>query len=124
MNYNTPNLAPKQRYHRTDGWRGYLIPARAIAGASDTGMAWDSPAPTDRVDKEIARFRHEVLRPAGIKSRVRTTQSSNAFMVKRWLVVAREDFQRAAQLTMQSSINDGSYHYLHDADLTELGYAS
>lgn len=116
--YTTP---PIPRYHRTDGWRGYSIPRLAIVGASDTGMEPDSPAPSDEVTRELARFAREVLSPAGIRARVTTTQSSNVFMVKRWLTVSAKDFPRAAELAMRwLDENRAGTHYIHDADLDEL----
>lgn len=111
------------RYHRIDGWRGYMIPARAIAGASDTGTAPDSPCPTADVLAEIARFRKEALRPAGIKSRSGFGTSSNCFCGKRWLLVSAADFQRAAQITVEwMAANERSTRYIHEADLDKLGY--
>lgn len=111
------------RYHRIDSWRGYIIPARAIAGASDTGTAPDSPCPTPDVLAEIARFRNEALRPAGIKSRNRFGNSSNCFCGKRWLLVAEGDFARAAQITVDwMAANERSTRYVHEADLDTLGY--
>lgn len=119
---NTPNPM-KQRYHRTDGWRGYSIPAKAIAGSSDTGMWDDSPAPSDKVKAELDRFRKEVLRANGIRSRIRHTQSSNVFMVKHWVVVSEEDFDRAAQLTVDwLDEHDDDLNYIHSADLAAVGF--
>lgn len=113
----------KQRYHRTDGWRGYSIPGRAVAGASDTGMWEDSPARSDLVKAELDRYRKEVLRANGIRSRIRHTQSSNVFMVKHWVVVSEEDFDRAAQLTVDwLADNYATTEYVHEADLDEVGY--
>lgn len=105
------------RYHQTDGWRGYSIPDYAVVGSSDTGTWPDSPAPTPDVVAELQRFRKEVLRPAGIKSRQRIARSSNVFMVKRWLTVAREDFDRASQLAsawMDEHKDDT--RFIHTAD--------
>lgn len=113
----------KSRYHRTDGWRGYSIPAGAVIGSSDTGNWDDSPAPTEKVLKEIGRFRREVLRPAGIVSRLKWSQSSNVFMVKRWLVVSATDFDRAAQLAVDwLAKHSRDTDYVHAADLEELGF--
>ena len=107
----------KSRYHRLDGWRGYRIPGLAIAGASDTGMASDSPAPSDKVKTEIHRFQRECLRPAGIKSRQRLGSSSNVFCGKRWVCVSEHDWEKAAALALQwIDGNDHSLHYLHNAD--------
>lgn len=113
----------KPRYHRIDGWRGYTIPGNAIVGSSDTGEAEDSPAPSHKVAEEFRRFRREVLTPAGIKARLRTTQSSNVFMIKRWLTVDPLNFDRAARLAV-TWLEQHQYdtQYIHSADLKELGY--
>jgi len=114
---------PSRRYHRIDGWRGYSIPALAVAGSSDTGTWSDSPCPTSEVLAEIARFRREVLRPAGVKSRSGFGSSSNVFCGKRWVTVGVADFPRAAQLTVDwLGKNRYETRYLHEADLDKLGY--
>lgn len=111
------------RYHRIDGWRGYSIPEYAVAGASDCGRFSDSPAPTDQVEEELKRFRREVLRPAGIHSRLLAGSTSNVFCGKRWITVRAEDFTHAAQLTMEwMESNRDTTKYIHDADLDSLGY--
>lgn len=121
----TEHKAPARRYHRIDGWRGYSIPATAVAGASDTGTWSDSPAPTPLVLAEIARFRKEVLRPAGIKSRSGVGSSSNAFMGKRWVTVSKEDFPKAAQLTVDwMAKHENDTRFVHEADLDKLGYTA
>jgi len=103
------------RYHRLDGWRGYSIPDRAVAGSSDTGMWSDSPAPSDKVLAELAKLRAE-LKAAGIKSRVSHTLSSNAFMIKRWVVVPRADFDRALKLAQEYlEAHRSETRYVHDA---------
>ena len=108
---------PKRRYNKIDGWRGYWVPALAVAGSSDTGTYSDSPCPSPVVLKEIKRIRKEVLLPAGIKSRSRFGNSSNLFCAKRWLVVAREDFDRAARLVDNwLEDNKSSTSYVHNAN--------
>lgn len=108
----------KRRYHRIDGWRGYSIPAYAVAGASDTGTWDDSPAPSDQVLIEIATLRR-FLRKAGIKTRLRWGTSSNVFMAKRWLVIepeSRDKANEALQLTTEwLEQNDNTTRYIHDA---------
>ena len=108
---------PKRRYNKIDGWRGYWVPALAVAGSSDTGTYSDSPCPSPEVLKEINRIRKEVLLPAGIKSRSRFGNSSNLFCAKRWLVVARQDFYKAAQL-VDAWLKDNRYStsYVHNAN--------
>ena len=111
-------FVPVRRYHRIDGWRGYPVPATAVAGSSDTGTWDDSPAPTPEVKAELRRLQREALRPAGIKSRQRIGGSSNVFCGKRWLCVAPGDFPRAAELAHKwLSENKASTQYVHDADL-------
>lgn len=118
MYYTTPNAS---RYHRIDGWRGYNIPRLAIVGASDTGSWDDSPCPSRDVKAEIARFQREVLRPLGISSRTVYGGSSNAFCMKRWLVVPRGSFGTAAAAAVQW-LNDHRFdtNFIHSADLSEL----
>lgn len=111
----------KPRYHRIDGWRGYSIPATALVGASDTGGWEDSPCRSEDALAEIRRFRREVLRPAGIKSRTRWGQTSNVFCAKRWVVVSPADFARAVPLTLAwVEANKFSTRLIHDAELAEV----
>jgi len=118
MYYNTPTSS---RYHRIDGWRGYRIPRLAIAGASDTGTFDDSPCPSNLVKAEISRIQREVLRPLGIKSRTVYGNSSNAFCMKRWLVVPVGSFGIAAAATAKwLEEHKFDTDFVHDADLKEL----
>lgn len=111
---------PVRRYHRIDGWRGYSIPANAVAGGSDTGGWEDSPCRPETVLGEVKRLRREVLHPAGIKSRLRWGSTSNVFCGKRWLVVSSSDFGKAAPLVdAWMKENDASLRRLHDADLDQ-----
>lgn len=106
--------------------RGYCIPGPAVAGASDTGTASDSPCPRGEVKAEIQRFQRECLRPAGIHSRQRFGNSSNVFCGKRWVCVAEADFPKAARLALAWIVtNDRSLRYLHSADQQKvLGMAA
>lgn len=110
----------KKRFHRIDSWRGYPVPIHAVAGTSYTGEFSDSPCPAASIGPELHKFRKEVLRPAGIKSRTITGSSSNFFCVKRWIVVGKEDFSLAAELAAEwFRENDARLHFLHDADLDQ-----
>lgn len=112
---------PKRRYHRIDGWRGYYIPALAIVGASDTGLSYDSPCPTNEVREEIKRFRKEVLSPLGIKTHISRGATSNAFCGKRWLVVPEASFVIAAEAAIKwTNEHERDTHYIHTADLEQL----
>ena len=113
-------IHPKRRYNKIDGWRGYWVPALAVAGSSDTGIYLDSPCPSPEVLKEISRLRKEVLRPAGIKSRTMWGNSSNLFCSKRWLVVSQADFAKAASLVAAwLEGNRRTTSYIHDANLAD-----
>lgn len=105
------------RYHKIDAWRGYEIPEYAVAGSSYTGEWSDSPAPKSEVMPELKEFM-EYLKKKGIKSRLKTTPSSNVFMQKIWVVVPEEDFKKAIPLTMNwLKRNYSRTQYIHDADL-------
>lgn len=109
--------SPKRRYNKIDGWRGYWVPALAVAGSSDTGTYSDSPCPSPEILKEITRIRKEVLLPLGIKSRSRLGNSSNVFCAKRWLVVSKRDFEKAAVVVEQwLNENRGLTSYVHSAN--------
>lgn len=112
---------PTRRFHRgSDGWgRGsYAIPATAIVGSSYCGEWSGSPARSGDIQPEFQRFRREVLRPLGIRSRRRYTRSGNLFMVKVWLCVPSERWAEAAQAATNWLANhDRELRYLHDADL-------
>jgi len=102
----------KKVYIKTDAWRGYEMPLYAVAGASDTGMWEDSPSPSDKVDAELQALRGE-LSKHGIKTRIATTESSNVFMAKRWIVVDNpDDYSRAEDIATEFL---KSANYLHDA---------
>lgn len=121
---NRHDAAARTRYHATDGWRGYDIPPRAIAGASDTGEWDDSPAPTASVTRELEAFK-SYLRQHHVKFRTVHSLSSNAFMTKRWITaIDMDSFPRAAQLTVDYLAARPHLAYLHDADLDTLGFTS
>jgi len=112
---------PERRFHRIDGWRGYYVPALAIIGASDTGMGYGSPCPSNEVTAEIQRFQDECLIPMGIKSSIRYGTTSNVFCIKRWLVVPEESFGIAAEAAINwIDEHDRDTHYIHTADLEQL----
>lgn len=103
------------RYHRIDGWRGYSIPGSAVMGSSDTGTWDDSPCPTPEVLAELNEFRKRILRPAGIKSRLRAGTSSNVFCGKIWVCVPSKDWERADQLAKDYLDQHAHLRYIHNA---------
>src|SRR5688500_18670531 len=106
------------RFHRgRDGWGrdSFAIPQFAVVGSSDCGTWPDSPAPSDRVAEELEDFR-SVLRQHHIRSRIRYTRSGNVFMIKRWIVVRRQDFVVASHLAEQYlQEHHHDTRYIHDA---------
>ena len=108
------------RLHKgTDAWgRGsYSIPEYAVVGCSYCGEYSDSPAKGVVVAHELHEFA-KVLKRHGIKSREKQTTSGNLFMVKRWVVVKKDDFPRAKKLALAhlKRVKDSTL-LIHDADL-------
>lgn len=104
------------KWHSIDAWRGYSIPDNAVLGASDTGMWEDSPCPSDRVDSELNDFQN-FLKKNGIESVKKTTQSSNVFMVKRWVVVSKWDYKKAKKIA-ENYLKEkkDETRFIHDAE--------
>lgn len=97
-------------YHKTDGWRGYSIPILALYGASDCGTWSDSPAPSGSVLAELESMR-STFRSLGFKTRLAWTESSNIFMIKRWILIQGRDIERA--IKEAESIDISGYKYIH-----------
>lgn len=119
-----PDLKPAtvllDRYHKTDGWRGYAVPGCAIAGSSDTGMWSDSPCPSDRVEAEINRFREAALE-AGFPTALRAGETSNVFCAKVWVTVNARRWHAAARWAAEwIKDNDASLNYLHAAEQDQV----
>jgi hypothetical protein len=106
----------KGKWVSTDAWRGYWQVANAVAGASDTGMYSDSPAPSDKVKKELNDFR-DYLKKKGITSRLSSGKSSNVFMGKRWVTVKPSDVPKAKKLFNEYiKKHEANTSYIHEAD--------
>lgn len=109
-------MVHKAKWIKTDDWRGYEQSANAVIGSSDTGMWSDSPARSDEVAKELQAFQSE-LNKAGIESEIKTTQSSNAFMVKRWVVVPAWEHKKAMKIANDYlKKKEGKLQYLHGVE--------
>jgi len=102
------------KFIKTDAWRGYSQPDNAVMGSSDTGTWSDSPAPSGDVKKELDAFRKH-LRSKGISSRTGTTGSSNAFMVKRWVIVSRNDLSEGKRVA-KAYLDTTTTSNIHEAD--------
>lgn len=98
-------------YHKIDGWRGYSIPTLALYGASDCGTWSDSPAPSSSVLAELESMR-STLRSLGFKTRLAWTESSNAFMIKRWILIQGKDIERAIEESKTIDISGDTYIHL------------
>jgi hypothetical protein len=113
MNYK---VKQKKKWINTGGYRGYDQSAYAVAGSSYTGNLEDSPCPSYKVHSELKDFQ-EYLNQKGIKSKIKNTQSSNAFMMKRWVVVEPEKFGEAQRLAKEYiKSNKEKTQFIHDAD--------
>jgi hypothetical protein len=76
----------------------------------------DSPCPSDKVKAELEGFK-AFLQGKGIGSTIKTDRSSNVFMMKRWVVVPKEDFARARKLADQYlKEKEKETSYIHEAD--------
>ena len=106
------------RYHRTDAWRGYSIPDLAIAGSSYTGEWEDSPCPAKYVKPELTKLQ-DFLKTKGIDTKIKTSESSNVFMTKLWIVVKNpKQFDKAGSMAenwLKKHENDT--RFIHDADI-------
>jgi len=115
-----PNIPKKfslaKKWVRTDAWRGYEQPKLAVAGASDTGMASDSPCPSDVSKEEVAKLA-AYLKSKGIATKVIGASSSNVFMGKRWIVPAITDYPKAKKLAdAWLKEHESDTQLLHGAD--------
>ena len=90
----------RTEYVKIDGWRGYLRPVNAIAGANDTGNYEDRPCPSHLAEAEIKSFLKK-LRKEKIRYRTTWGNSSNVFMNKRFVCVAPEDRLKAQSLAYE-----------------------
>lgn len=105
-------FSKKKRWVSTDAWRGYDEPVFEIAGASDTGMWEDSPAPSDRVDIELVRVK-KYLKEERIPYREVKGGSSNAFMGKRWIITDTENYPQKKK-KVREWIDEQDFSYVHD----------
>ena len=69
-----------------DGWRNYVHPVYAVAGANDTGGWEDSPCPSDVSVGELDTI-ESILRFKKIPTKQMTLESSNVFMVRHFIIV-------------------------------------
>lgn len=87
----------KQKYIKTDGWRGYLQPIYAVCGWNDTGTWSDSPCNSNDGQKEGNLVR-QFLREHGINFRTVWAKTSNVFCIHRYIIVPVEMFDKAREL--------------------------
>lgn len=86
-----------KHWKASDGWRGHEVYDFAIAGANDTGTAPDSPCPSPVATRELKGVK-QMLHKAGISYRETSGQSSNIFMVSRFILVKPVDYIKALEL--------------------------
>jgi hypothetical protein len=100
----TKYISTKSEWIRTDGWRGYLQPLNAVAGANNTGSWDDSPCPSHICESEIKEYR-SILRQNKIRSRLKVCQTSNVFCVHVYVLVHPDDKERALELAKEHQHN-------------------
>ena len=100
----TKYISTKSEWIRTDGWRGYLQPLNAVAGANNTGSWDDSPCPSHICEREIKEYR-SILRQNKIRSRLKVCQTSNVFCVHVYVLVHPDDKERALELAKEHQNN-------------------
>lgn len=101
-----------------DSWgRGSVVqPIYAVAGANDTGIWEDSPNNSYKVNDELTDLQ-KYLKQKGINSKIVNTQSSNAFMMKRWIVPETDKFEEAKKLADEYLKEKKSQtKYIYNAD--------
>ena len=91
-------------YVQTDGWRGYSQPTYAVCGANDTGMWGDSPCPSNVCESELNGAKNALKRDK-IPSKVMTTETSNVFCAKRYLIVPPKYIEKAKEI-LNNYINE------------------
>lgn len=97
----------------TDGWRGYEEPKYAVCGANDTGNWDDSPCPSDVADREIKEAQL-ILKSQKIPTKKMTTQSSNVFCIRHYVVVPPHYIKQAKELLLeQYNVNETKLLYLN-----------
>jgi len=94
------NFSFKKEWISTDAWRGGYFPKYYVAGANDTGMFGDSPCRSDVAKSELGMVK-SYLRNHGIGTRSMWCESSNVFMIRRFIIVRPSDMDRAKELVSE-----------------------
>jgi hypothetical protein len=97
-------ISTKTKYVSTGGYRGYVEPINAVAGANDTGTWSDSPCNSNICEKEIKEYR-TILRKNKIQSRTMSCQTSNIFCIHRYVLVHPDDRAKALELAKEHQEN-------------------
>jgi hypothetical protein len=93
-------ISKKTTYVSTSGWRGYIKPVDAVAGANDTGSWEDSPCPTKQCLEELNGFKSK-LKKAGIPFRTMICPTSNVCCVSRYILVAPAHREKALEMARE-----------------------
>jgi hypothetical protein len=96
---------------RLDGWRNYDFPVYAVVGANDTGLWSDSPCPSDVNARELEAIQSK-LKKAKIPTKFMTLESSNVFMVRRFIIVPPYYVDNAREIVSQY-LNDNHTRLLY-----------
>lgn len=101
-----------------DAWgRGRVIqPIYAVAGANDTGTWEDSPNNSYEVNDELKDLQ-KYLAEKGIKSKITNSESGNAFMTRRWIVVETDKYAEGKKLADEYlKEKESKTKYIYNAD--------
>lgn len=97
MSNLSKRFTEKNRWVKTDGWRGYYEPLYAVAGANDTGNWNDSPCPSDIATKDLNMVKR-ILSVNDIPHREIPCETSNVFCVHRYIIVPPFFYSKALSL--------------------------
>jgi hypothetical protein len=90
-------ISEKTKWVSTSGWRGYVEPINAVAGANNTGSWSDSPCPSNVCETEITGFR-KLLRKNGIRSKLKVCATSNIFCTSVYVLVHPDNKEKAIEI--------------------------
>lgn len=95
----------------------YSIPSCAVVGASDTGTGYKSMANSFEVEKELERFRRDMLVAIGVHSKVTFTVSAGApRRIKRWVIVSESRHIAATEFACGWLVkHEKDTKHVHDA---------
>jgi hypothetical protein len=93
-------ISKRTKYIRTDGWRGYTQPRDAVAGANDTGDAYDSPCPSKTATAELKMLTDRLDQEKILWIEV-GANTTNVFCIHRYIITQKKDRARASAIAAE-----------------------